>query len=160
MKKEVTLESFQFADSVSEHAAGAALVCRGLQGYFIYGEPGSGKTMLAKFLLQRFGVDPVVRAWPQSDREAQRILLEGIEQGYLLLDNVRIKRRGSPASIWLQAFLMCEWWKFRPFRKQHLETIKNDCLVIVTGERGCLDPDLERRLRVIRLEVPAAAVAV
>jgi len=76
-----------------------------------------------------------------------KTLLAFMDIGYVWFDD------GTPhlKSQALACFITSPTWSARPLFKTQIETRENNCVVFVCGNEVSLTPDMERRVKVIRL---------
>ena len=108
---------------------------------------GTGKTRLARHILEtRYGT-AAVSPLPSSEREWQTVISTSLGLGYLFLDHVI----GTLKSQSLGAVVTAKEWSFRPLGTHKIEIVKPDIQVIVTGNDLSVNHDLMRRVIWIHL---------
>lgn len=144
------LSSYKFADKESQAAAHEAIECvkHGKRGAFLLvGPPMSGKTHFVRECLKaKFG-DASCAMMPRGEDEMAKTLFALMELGYVWFDGCKPKLKSET----LACFITSPTWSGRPLFKAKIETRENNCVVFVCGNEVTMTPDLERRVKVIRL---------
>lgn len=109
--------------------------------------PGSGKTALARHILEARGLPSAPTMMPLKEQGWEKLLPAAIPRGYLFLDNVY----GTFNSSTLSAFLTSKSWSWRVLGSTRIEEARLDVQVVVTGNNIELGEDLLRRSLVIDL---------
>jgi hypothetical protein len=109
--------------------------------------PRSGKTTLARHILETRYNASVIYQMPVQERQWVKLMPTIIEAGYLFCDGVS----GHLDSNVLAEFLVAKDWTWRNPRTHEMKSAKVDCQVIITGNAISISADLARRAIFIEL---------
>jgi hypothetical protein len=114
----------------------------------------SGKTLLIRVLSRiALGYEPLISSFPSSRSELERTITAQLRLGRRLVvfDNV-VEPLGGDV---LCALLTAPWWSSRALGRSSMLELRNDAIVVATGNNPAVRGDLVRRTVRIRLNTHA-----